>query len=169
MKKLNKLLYLSMLLCLALVVYVIESQIPVIFPGIKLGLANSIALFVLLTFGWEDMLLITVLRSFIGSIFGGNLFGFLFSIFGGILSNVVMILLYKYFKKNISIQWLSIAGAIFHNLGQLLVAAFVIKSFRIFVYSPILIGVGIITGYFTGLVCFYVYRRDLLKYFKTYK
>lgn len=168
MKNLHKILYLSMLLCIALAVYVIESQVPVIFPGIKLGLANSISLFALLCFGWKEMILITILRSLIGSIFGGNLFGFLFSLFGGILSNLVMSLLYYYFKKDISIQWISVAGAIFHNLGQLLVAAFVIKSFKIFIYSPILIGIAIISGYFTGIVCLYVYQRNPLKYFKSF-
>ncbi|GAA0784693.1 Gx transporter family protein [Hathewaya limosa] len=152
MKKTKKLLILSMMLGMALVIYVIESQIPVLFPGIKLGLANSISLFALLCFGWKEAIIIMVLRTFLGAVFGGNLFGFLFSLSGGILSNIVMICLYKYFKDEISISWLSVGGAIFHNIGQLLIAAFIIKDFRIYFYLPVLMISAVITGYFIGIV-----------------
>lgn len=163
MKKLNKVLYLSMILCIALVIYVVEAQIPVIFPGIKLGLANAVSLFVLISFGGKEAITIMVLRTFLGAVFGGNLFGFFFSLGGGLLSNLAMICLYKYFKDEISIPWLSMGGAIFHNIGQLLVAAIVIGDFKIYFYLPILMIAAIITGYFTGVVAENLDKRKVLK------
>ncbi len=99
MNKSKKLVTLSLLVSLALVIYVVESQIPVVFPGMKLGLANIISLVALVAIGWKEALIIMLLRTILGSIFGGTLSSFLFSIAGGFLSNIIMILLYRYFKN----------------------------------------------------------------------
>lgn len=162
MNKTKKMLYLSMLLGAALAVYVIESQIPVIFPGIKLGLANTVSMYVLLVFGWKEAIAIMVLRTFIGAMFGGNLFSFLFSISGGTLSTISMILLYRYFKDEISIPYLSVGGALFHNIGQLFAASIVVKDFRMYIYLPILMIAAVITGWFTGIICNELYNRKLI-------
>ncbi len=152
MKKTKKMVLLSILVAIALVIYLIEAQIPVLFPGIKLGLANSISLVALILLGWKEALLIMVLRTILGSIFGGSLSAFMFSIAGGILSNIVMILLYKYLKNSLSLPTISVSGAVFHNIGQLLVAAFIIKDLRIYVYLPVLLVSAIVTGYFIGIL-----------------
>ena len=150
MKKTKKLVLLSILVAMALVIYLIEAQIPVLFPGIKLGLANSISLVALILFGWREALLIMILRTILGSIFGGGLSALMFSFAGGILSNIVMILLYKYLKNALSLPTISVCGAIFHNVGQLLVAAFIIRDLRIYIYLPVLLISAIVTGYFIG-------------------
>ena len=152
MKKTRKMVLLSILVSIALVIYLIEAQIPVLFPGIKLGLANSISLVALILFGWKEAFLIMILRTLLGSMFGGSLSAFMFSIAGGILSNIVMILLYKYLKKALSLPTISVCGAVFHNIGQLLVAAFIIKDLRIYVYLPVLLVSAIATGYFIGIL-----------------
>ncbi|MGH4051451.1 MAG: Gx transporter family protein [Clostridium sp.] len=152
MKKTKKMVLLSMLVAMALVIYLIEAQIPVIFPGIKLGLANSISLVALVLLGWKEAFLIMILRTILGSIFGGSMSAFMYSIAGGIFSNVVMILLYKYFKKSLSLPTISICGSVFHNIGQLLVAAFIINDLRIYVYLPLLLVSAIVTGYFIGIL-----------------
>lgn len=151
MNKTKKMVFLSFLVSIALVIYVLEAQIPVLFPGIKLGLANIISLAALILIGWKEALLIMFLRTILGSIFGGSMSAFMFSIAGGILSNIVMIILYKSFKESMSLWTISICGAIFHNVGQLLVASFVVQDFRIYVYLPILLVSAVITGYFVGL------------------
>ncbi|OBR94865.1 heptaprenyl diphosphate synthase component I [Clostridium ragsdalei P11] len=150
MNKTRKMVFLSFLTSIALVIYIIEAQVPVLFPGIKLGLANTISLAALILIGWKEALLIMFLRTLLGSMFGGTMSTFMFSIAGGILSNIVMILLYKYFKNSLSLWTISICGAIFHNIGQLLVASIVIQDFRIYVYLPVLLISAIITGYFIG-------------------
>lgn len=150
--KTKKITYIGIQLSIALIIFVIESQIPIIFPGIKLGLANAVSLFVMYTMGPKEAITIMILRTFLGSVFGGNLYGFFFSISGGLLSNMIMISLYKYYKNEISILFLSVAGAVFHNLGQLIVASFLISDVKIFLYFPILIIAGAITGVFVGIV-----------------
>ncbi|HEY8891565.1 MAG TPA: Gx transporter family protein [Clostridium sp.] len=152
MGKTKKLILLSMLVAMALVIYLIEAQIPVLFPGIKLGLANSISLVALILFGWKEAFLIMFLRTILGSMFGGSMSAFMFSIAGGVLSNLVMMLLYKYFKNVLSIATISVCGSVFHNVGQLLVAAFIINDLRIYVYLPVLLISAIVTGYFIGIL-----------------
>jgi heptaprenyl diphosphate synthase len=152
MNKTKKMVLLSILVAIALVIYLIEAQIPVLFPGIKLGLANSISLVALILLGWKEAFLIMVLRTLLGSMFGGSLSAFMFSIAGGVLSNIVMVLLYKWFKNYIGIPTISVCGAVFHNIGQLLVAAFIVQDLRIYVYLPVLLVSAIITGYFIGIL-----------------
>lgn len=147
----KKMVLLSLMTSIALVIYVLEAQIPVLFPGIKLGLANMISLTALILLGWREALIIMFLRTILGSIFGGSMSAFIFSICGGILSNIAMILLYKFFKDSLSLWSISICGAIFHNIGQLFAASIIIKDFRIYVYLPVLLISAVITGYFIGL------------------
>ncbi len=151
MKTTRKMVFLSFLISIALVIYIVEAQIPMPLPGIKLGLANIISLAALILMGWKEALLIMFLRTLLGSMFGGTMSSFMFSMAGGILSNIVMIVLYKYFKDSISLWTISICGAIFHNIGQLFVASIVIQDFRIYIYLPILLVSAVITGYFIGL------------------
>lgn len=151
MNKTKRMVFLSFLVSIALVIYIVESQIPVLFPGIKLGLANIISLAALILLGWKDALLIMLLRTLLGSMFGGSMSSFMFSLAGGILSTIVMIILYKYFKNSMSLWTISICGAIFHNIGQLLVASFVVQDLRIYIYLPVLLVSAVITGYFIGL------------------
>lgn len=151
MNKTKRMVFLSFLVGIALVIYIVEAQIPVLFPGIKLGLANIISLSALMLLGWKEALLIMLLRTLLGSFFGGTLPSFMFSLAGGILSNLAMIILYKYFKNSISLWTISICGAIFHNIGQLFVASIVVQDFRIYVYLPVLLISAVFTGYFIGL------------------
>lgn len=151
MNKTKRMVFLSFLVSIALVIYIVEAQIPVLFPGIKLGLANIVSLAALILLGWKDALLIMLLRTLLGSMFGGSMSAFMFSIAGGLLSNIVMIILYKYLKNSMSLWTISISGAIFHNIGQLLVASFVVQDLRIYIYLPVLLVSAVITGYFIGL------------------
>lgn len=153
MNKTKKMVFLSFLVSIALVIYIVEAQIPIPFPipGIKLGLANVISLAALILLGWKEALIIMLIRTLLGSFFGGSMSAFMFSIAGGILSNILMIILYKYFKNSISLWTISICGAVFHNIGQLLVASFVVQDLRIYIYMPVLLISAVLTGYFIGL------------------
>lgn len=159
--KLNttKMVFLSLMVGIALIIYIIEAQIPVLFPGIKLGLANIISLVTLIMVGWTEAFLVMFLRTLLGTMFSGNMSSFMFSIAGGVLSNIVMIILYYKFKEDLSLTIISIVGAIFHNIGQLLVASFIVKDFRIYVYLPVLMVSAIITGYFIGLCTKYLKKN----------
>lgn len=153
MGKVQKLVYLSLLCAIALVIYIIELQIPPLapIPGLKLGLANMVSLTVLILYGPKEALTVLLLRIFLGSMITGRVSSLFFSLAGGLLSNLGMIVLYQYARKYINIWLISIIGAILHIFGQLAIAAFITQTPGIFFYAPFLLITSIITGYFIGL------------------
>lgn len=154
MTKTKKLALLSILLAFALALHIFERSLPIpmIAPGVKLGLANIITLLIIIMFGFKEAALVVFMRTFLGAIFGGGFLAFLFSLSGGLLSTIIMALMYKKFSKYFSIMAISTIGAIFHNIGQITVASFVIENINLFYYLPVLLFSGIITGIFIGLV-----------------
>ncbi|MDD2482501.1 MAG: Gx transporter family protein, partial [Lutispora sp.] len=81
MTKTRKMVLLSILISQALVLHVIERAIPVPIPvpGVKLGLANIISLITIMLFGYKEAVLVVILRTLLGSFFGGGLSSFLYS------------------------------------------------------------------------------------------
>jgi heptaprenyl diphosphate synthase len=154
MSKTRKLALLSILLSLALALHIFERNLPLpmAVPGIKLGLANIITLLTIIFFGFREAALVVFMRTFLGSMFGGGLLSFCFSLVGGLLSTIIMTILYKKFFKYFSIPAISISGAIFHNIGQITVASLIMENFNLFYYLPVLLISGIITGFFIGLI-----------------
>lgn len=150
--KTRKLTFMSMLLVLAIIIFTVESQFPPIapIPGIKLGLANVINLMALYMLGRRESFIILVLRIVISSIFAGNFTGFMYSISGGIMCFLFMSVMSLFIKENR--MWVvSVFGAIGHNIGQIIIACFIMGTFQIIWYLPILMISGIITGTFTGI------------------
>lgn len=148
----NKIAYWGVFLALALVCSYVESLIPISFgiPGVKLGLTNIVVILMLYTIGAKDAILISVLRIILAGFMFGNAFSIIYSLAGGILSFVVMLLLKNTGK--LKILSISTAGGISHNVGQLIVAALVVENYNILFYVPILIIAGIITGFLIGLL-----------------
>lgn len=143
---------LALLTAIALTIFMAEAQIPVPFPipGIKLGLANIVTLYAVFVLGPADALLILAGRVFLGAVFSGQMMTLLYSLGGGLLAWLATILLSRFLT--VRQLWLcSPAAAVLHNLGQLLVAAAVLKSWAVLAYLPYLILAGILTGLFTGL------------------
>ncbi len=153
MKGTKRLVWLALLVAQALVLSIVESWIPVpvAIPGVKLGLANIITIVVIVFFGWKEALSVVFMRVALASFFGGGLIIFLFSIAGGILSACVMAFLYRKFSRIFGILGISIAGAVSHNLGQIMVATVIMKDIAVTAYLPILLVSGIIMGCFVGL------------------
>lgn len=148
----NKIAYWGVFLALALVCSYVESLIPISFgiPGVKLGLTNIVVILMLYTIGARDAILISVLRIILAGFMFGNAFSIIYSLAGGILSFVVMLLLKNTGK--LKILSISTAGGISHNVGQLIVAALVVENYNILFYVPVLIIAGIITGFLIGLL-----------------
>lgn len=161
MHRTKRLVFLSLLTSLAIVIYVIEAQLPVLLPvpGVKLGLSNMVSLSTLLIFGPGACLSVLMLRIVLGSLLTGSVSAMFFSLAGGLISNLGMIALYLLFKKHISIWVISIIGSILHNIGQLLVAAIIIQNLKIYYYLPILLISGVITGFFVGLGAHFIQQQ----------
>ncbi|HHV29043.1 Gx transporter family protein [Acetivibrio mesophilus] len=155
MNKVKKTILLGVFVSQALILSIIESWIPIPapVPGVKLGLANIITIITIMFFGFREAISVVFVRCVLSSIFGGGGWMlFLFSISGGVLSTVVMSVLYKSGRNKFSITGISIAGAIAHNIGQILVAAFFMKDLAVAVVLPVLLVSGSIMGFFVGLV-----------------
>ncbi len=155
MKKTKHLTLCAVLICLALVLSYVEHLIPlhllIPLPGIKLGLANIVTLITLYLLGAKSAFTVLVLRCALGAAFGGGVTGFLFSATGGLLAMAVMTAA-RHMKK-LSIYGVSILGAAFHNIGQILIAMVLMRSVYVAAYLPYLLGVAIFTGLLTGSAC----------------
>ena len=134
----------ALLTAIALTIFLAEAQLPppVPIPGIKLGLANIVTVYAMFVLGPRDTLLILLSRIFLGAVFSGQMMTLLYSLGGGLLSYFALLLL-----RRVS----SPLSAVCHNLGQLLAAAAIAKSWVVLVYLPYLVLAGLITGTLTGL------------------
>lgn len=150
----------GILTALALILGYIEMQIPPLFavPGMKLGLTNLVVLFALYRLGSRDAVLINLIRIGISAILFGSGVSFLYSLAGGLLSGLVMILLKRW--DRFSQTGVSVAGGLSHNIGQLLVATVLTGTGKIFFYLPVLwlsgTAAGLVIGLLGGLVLKYV-------------
>lgn len=148
----HKTAYLGMFLSLALICSYVESLIPFYFgvPGIKLGLANLVVVVMLYLRGWKEAALISLLRILLAGFLFGNPFSILYSLGGGLLSFAVMLLLKK--TEKFQMVSVSVAGGIFHNIGQLLVASAAVENYHLFYYAPVLLAAGFVTGLLIGIL-----------------
>ena len=149
----------ALLAALALIFSYIETIIPMNFgiPGIKLGIANLVVIIALYYLGPGYAFLINLIRVLVSGLLFTGLFGCVYSLAGAILSFVMMLLAKK--TSLFSVTGVSICGGVFHNLGQILVAAFLIDSLKIFVYFPVLIISGVISGAVIGIIAHLILRR----------
>ena len=149
----------ALLISQALVLHYLEGFLPPLAPGARLGLANIVSLIALHLFGFREAMVIVVIRSVLGPILGGSPMGILFSLAGGMLSCIVMAALYGHLNKYFSLPGISVAGAVFHNIGQILTASVVYGSIGIlFTYLPVLMLSSVVTGNFIGLAAKYIIR-----------
>lgn len=143
---------LALLTAIALTIFMVEAQIPAVFtiPGIKLGLANIVTVWIMFNYGAKDAVLVLSARIFLGAVFAGNLSTILYSAGGGFLAWCVLWGLSKVLTRKQ--MWLaSPVSGVFHNIGQLGVAAAVMETTVVFAYLPWLIIAGVCAGVFTGL------------------
>ena len=150
----------ALLTAAALILFTVEAQIPapVPVPGIKLGLANIITVYAMFALGPRDTLCILLVRVFLGSVFSGAMVTLLYSLGGGLLCYLTMLLLRKILTER-QIWVCGVIGAVVHNIGQTLVAVAIFQSFAVAVYLPLLMLSGIVTGLFTGLTAQFLLHR----------
>lgn len=148
--------YLGMMLAFALILGYVESLLPLSFgiPGVKLGLPNLAVVLLLYRAGVRRAFWVDLLRILLNGFLFGNLYGILYSLAGGLLSFFVMAAAKgtKRFPFGFSVTGVSIAGGVFHNVGQIAVAAFVVETAGLYYYLPPLLAAGVGTGFLIGLV-----------------
>lgn len=166
--KIKRLTELSLLTALALIIFVIELQIPNLSPiaGIKLGLANIITVYAVYRYRWSEAALILLARILLSSLFTSNPSAVIYSLSGGFFCLLGMLLLKKIIPVNH--LWLcSVFGAVLHNIGQIAAAVLIMRTTAVLLYLPPLILSGCTAGALTGLAAQLVLKRMLKN--KSYK
>ena len=148
----KKTAFLGLCTALALVLAYVEVLLPPIFsavPGIKLGLPNIVIIFILYRFGVTRAALVSLVRIVIVSMLFGNVMAFVYSVAGAFLSLLVMALLRK--LDFLSTVGVSVAGAVMHNVGQILTAMVLLGTAELGYYLIVLAVTGTISGILLGI------------------
>ena len=207
----------GLLAALSLVLGYFDRAIPITWllggavPGIKLGLANTVLLYAVYLMDWRSSVALMLTKVFLSGFLFGSMSAILYSLSGGVLSLIVMLLARKNARAGaltiaaltaLSDIWLlyrnprpggqmlicvvlialaciasvaafvvirihpewgvlgvSLAGAVAHNVGQILMASRVLRTPQLlYTYLPVLVGVGAVVGTLTGLVAQRVFR-----------
>lgn len=144
----------ALLLAFALITYAIESAVPPLVPGMmgaRLGLANVFILYALFTMGAGPAIAIMLLKGILAPILVGSPTGIFYSLAGGALALAAMIFVKK--RWSFGIAGISVTGAFFHNLGQLIAASLLLGSGSVFYAFPQMAALSVPIGIFTGLLC----------------
>ncbi|MFR5875861.1 MAG: Gx transporter family protein [Eubacterium sp.] len=159
MKKSRRIALIALNIALAFVLSFLESLIPINFgiPGLKVGLANLVVVAAVYMLPKRDAFFISMVRILIAGLVFSGAFSLLYSFAGGILSFAVMLLAQK--NKHLSIVGVSILGAAVHNVGQIIVAALVMQTYRIVYYLPVLLISGAAAGAAVGLISGIIVNR----------
>lgn len=155
----KKIAYLGLLIALAFVFSYIEFLIPINIgvPGAKLGLANLVIIVAIYTLNEKDAFVLSMIRIVLVGFTFANLASMLYSLAGGILSFVAMVIAKK--TQKLSITGVSVIGGVFHNVGQIIMAIWVVKTASLVYYLPVLMVSGIVAGVAIGILGGMVTKR----------
>jgi heptaprenyl diphosphate synthase len=145
---------------IALVLAYAEAMLPPLYaavPGIKLGLPNIAIIFILYRFGWKEAAAVSFVRIVAVSLLFGNPMTLAYSVAGGFLSLLVMAILQK--LNFLSTVGVSVAGGVFHNVGQILMAMLLMGTAELGYYLIVLAVTGTVSGIFVGLCGSFAVRR----------
>ncbi|MBP3618892.1 MAG: Gx transporter family protein [Lachnospiraceae bacterium] len=148
----KKIAVLGLCTAVALILAYVESMLPPLFhavPGIKIGLPNIIIVFVLYRFGLKEAAVVSLIRMLAVSFMFGNMMALVYSLAGAFLSMLVMVLLKR--LNILSVVGVSVAGGVFHNVGQILAAMILLGTAELGYYLIVLAITGTVSGIFVGL------------------
>ena len=151
---------LGVYIALAMVLAYIEILIPPLFPavpGIKMGLPNIVIVFLLYRRGPVCAATVSILRVLLVSMLFGNGMALMYSLAGSVLSLLLMILLRR--LNFLSAVGVSVAGAVAHNVGQILMAMLLLETAELGYYLVVLILTGTLSGILIGLCGATLIRR----------
>ncbi len=147
---------------LALGLYTVENYLPTPLPWLRLGIANVAVVLALDELGVIGAVVVFFIKLILGSIITGRFLSpfFFFGAVGGVISLAAMVLLWVLGRKAVSVVGISVVGGVFHNIGQLLVARFVlIQSSALWRFLPVLVLIGVGTGTLIGILARLIQSR----------
>lgn len=146
----------ALLSAYAIALHGFESLLPTPIPWLRLGLANIITLVALCLYGTRVAIMVTLVRVTLSSLFTGTFLGpsFMLSLGGGITSTLAMGSVMYLAPRLFSPIGLSLIGALFHNITQLLLAyiLFIQRIGAILLISPFIVLLGVVTGTVNGVI-----------------
>ena len=160
----KKIAFLGLCAGVALVLAYVEALLPPLYaavPGIKLGLPNIAIIFILYRFGLCEAAAVSLIRIVAVALLFGNPMTFAYSVAGAFLSLLVMTVLRK--LDLFSIVGVSVAGAVFHNVGQILTAMVLLGTAELGYYLIVLAVTGTISGILVGLCGAMAVKRVFIK------
>ena len=162
--KASKLTFPGLWVTLAMILSFVESQIPalVAIPGVKVGLANIVVVFLLYKLGWKYAAVVSVTRVLLVGLLFGNGISILYSAVGAAVSFVFMALLKK--TGVFSCTAVSVGGGVMHNLGQIAMACVVMGTDVLKYYAPFLVLSGTLAGIVIGLLAAIMVKRIPVKF-----
>ena len=139
---------LGFLMAVGILLQLIESFVPIVMivPGFKIGLANLASLFALMIYDKKSMWIVSIGRIFLSALLQGTLFSVAFwlSLSGGLLSLIAMSIAAD--VKVFSIYGISILGAAFHSVGQVIAVTWIYQQYFMQLFLPILLALSIVSG-----------------------
>ena len=150
--RVRKLTELGVLTAVALIIFVVELQIPNPFPipGIKPGLANIITVYAVYHYRAVEVAALVTVRLLLGAVFSGNFMALIYSAAGAYLCLAGMLVLRRWIDEK-HLWMASVFGAILHNTGQMAAALIMLRTPQLLLYYPFLLVSGCLSGAFTGL------------------
>lgn len=152
MKKNKNVAFLGLCTALALILAYVEILVqPLVpsIPGIKMGLPNIVIIFLLYKKGPLSAISVSLVRIVLINMLFSNAMAFVYSLAGALLSLAVMILLKK--SNLLSEVGVSVAGGVCHNIGQILMAMWLLETVQLGYYLVVLTITGCIAGILVGL------------------
>ena len=155
----TKVAYFGVFLALTLIFGYIETLIPVNFgvPGIKLGLANLMLVIVIYKWNLKSGILLGISKVLLSNALFGNLSSMLFGL-AGMFCSILLMGILKH-RKRFGVVVISMIGGIAHNIGQIFMAALVLRTISIISYMPVLMIAGMITGICIGVLANSIIKR----------
>jgi heptaprenyl diphosphate synthase len=152
MSKTKVMIFTGLLFAIALILSLVESMFPVlpmVVPGVKFGLSNIVVMYAIFFLGAKEAYFIAILKA-IFVFFTRGFVASTLSLSGGLLSITCMLLIFFLLKEKVSIIGISIIGAVSHNIGQFIVVSIIYVGISLWLYLPVLLISGIVTGLLTA-------------------
>ncbi len=142
----------GLFLAVALVLSYLETLLPVVVavPGVKIGLANIVTMLFLYEYGTGRAFVFMTARVVLTGFLFSGVSGIIYSFAGGLACILVMSIVRRI--PACSILGVSMAGAVAHNFGQIIVAWFMMDNAHILYYFPVLCVTSLVTGIFIGFL-----------------
>ena len=155
--RIRKLAVSALLVTVMLMLGYVESLVPTGVPGIKLGLSNSVLILAIAWLGIPTAFALMIGKVLLSGFLFSGVNAMLYAFAGGLLSMLVMSLLYK--TKAFSLVPIAMAGAVAHNAGQVAMAMLILETEKLLYYMAILMLVGLVTCFITGTIASILIRR----------